>query len=86
MTVTQFLVGINPKTSSLCFYLFNPYGSSRHVYSIVVLLEFFSMLEPMIFNSIHPKSNKIQTIVIQFIPDLNEQNIYDKSELFLDMD
>jgi hypothetical protein len=31
------------------------------------------MLEPMIFNSTHPKSNKIQTIVIQFIPNLNDK-------------
>jgi hypothetical protein len=40
----------------------------------------------MIFNSIHLKVKKIQTIRIQFKSDLNEQKNYDEIELFLDMD
>jgi hypothetical protein len=44
------------------------------------------MLEPMVFNPTHPKSKKIQTIGIQSRPGLNEQNIYDESGLFLNMD
>jgi hypothetical protein len=30
MTVIESLVALNPKTSSLCFCLFNPYGSTRY--------------------------------------------------------
>jgi hypothetical protein len=46
----------------------------------------FFMLGPMVFNPIHPKSKKIQTIGIQSRPGLKKQKNYDGPRLFLDMD
>jgi hypothetical protein len=40
------------------------------------------MLGPMIFNSAHPKSEKIQIIGIQSRPDLDEQKNYDEIGFF----
>jgi hypothetical protein len=47
---------------------------------------FFRCLDLWFLIQLILSQKNIQTIGIQFIPGLNKQNIYDKSELFLDMD